>query len=374
MNRKPSGIEALLSALKWSSGLKRKNTFSSNAQWKKAKTVRRAVKGKKRTGRSLTKTKRKKYKRTHVGTQRDLTSGYVAVMYKKPKRANNVTWSKQPLTYEALTPWSCVSGVATTTQSKNAITMIDNSSVQGLCGSSQLTELFERHTRSVNVGTAAGDVILDANATDNRYNTLYLKNARTELNFTNQAPTTCEVDIYVVCLKNSQTAIQSPLLKWQLGLTAMDLTGGLNVDSFLGNRPTMSKRFNMDYRVVAKGFFKMDPGEERKFIYNFKPQRFLDTDHLTEYAGGVKGIYHDIIVVARGPVADSATGFTAANIATSKVKIVGTKRTTYTSYACNTFPRLLYQASALSTGNAALFSIADAAGTVINTEQAANYA
>jgi len=130
----------------------------------------------------------------------------------------------------------------------------------------------------------------------------------------------------------------------------------------------------MNWRIIKRIRTKLEPGQEAKHTHIFTPRRLIDTGHLDNYAGGVNGIAHESFIVCKGPAADTTSGFAAGSISTARVKIVGIQKVTYTAYAVMNYPKLTFQASNVTTSNAALYSIADAAGTVVNTETAANYA
>lgn len=310
------------------------------------------------------------------GIQRQSDELTIINKYKPSKRSKMAEWAKQPLTYEQTTFWSCASGASTATQSTQIISSnILAASNVALGGSEMLIELFNRHSKIQNT-TGPATITVDPTFATQRYNSLYLKTMNVELNLTNQAPTTVEADVYVVTRKHTADAyaVNDSQSDWQNGLTVMNAAGAVLGVNYLDTKPTMSKRFNLNWKIVAKYKLKLDAGQERKCTYKVKVGRMLDTDYIADKLGGIKGIYHEIFVVARGPTADATNGFAAGAIATTKVKIVGTCRVVYTSYAVQQYSRLHYQATNLTTSNTNLYSIADAAGTVVNTETAAGYA
>lgn len=367
--------------------LKRIAQHSANSRARKRRRINAIAAGpgrrtktarKMRTARSrtLTKTKKKKNKGpTRIGSQRETDGGFISVFYKKPKQSKQITWSKQPLTYEQLHVFNVASGVSTATQSLQIVTTTHTASNIAIAGSEMLTELFNRHAKIQN-STGPATIVMDPTFATQRYNTLYFKNLRLEINVTNQAPTTVEFDVYIVSRKNSEKnfASNAATTDWSSGLTVMNAAGATLTNQFIDTKPSMSKRFNLNWRKMGTFREKMNAGEERKLVYNLKVNRFLDSDHWQNFAGGIKGIYHEIICVARGPTADSGNTFAAGSVATAKVKIVGFVKTIYTTYACNIFSKLHYMATDMTTSNAALYSIADAAGTVVNTETTTNYA
>lgn len=349
---------------------RRNNNNYTNRRFNKNIKQRNTSSKKRRKTMSKRRASRKQVSR--VGAQRAVDRNVVSVFYKKPKFSKMATWSKQPLTYEQTLTW----GLASTGQSVNAVTTIGGiTAATALGGSQMLTELYNRHSKIAN-STGPAIITVDPTLAIQRYNTLYLKGFKSEINLTNQAPTTCEVDVYVVTRKNSDKTwvTASAVADWQAGLTVMNQAGSTNLTSYFDTVPTRSKRFNMNWRIQAKYYLKMDAGQERKLVYKCNTNRFLDSDHWLNFAGGVKGIYHEIIVVARGPIADATSTKAVGAIATARVKLVGIVKNTYNSTAVQVYSKLLYQSTDLTSGNAALYSIADAAGTVVNTETDLNYA
>lgn len=338
-------------------------------------SARRAVKLRARSGRSYTKRRKRKQRKARVGAQRGNDGAFISVFYKKPKKSRYITWGKQPMTYEQIIGFSVESGSLTSTQSTQIIQTVHKAANIAIGGSSILGELFNRHAK-IQDSAGPSTINVDPEYPTQRYNTLYFKNLRLEVNVTNQAPTTTEFDVYIIARKTSQTTYISSAgqADWSAGLTVMDAGGTTLTNSFIDTKPTMSKRFNLNWRIMGKFMEKLNAGEERKLVYNLAVNRFLDSDHWVQYGGGIKGIAHEIVCVARGPTADASNGFSAGAIATAKVKVVGFAKAIYTTYACQIYSRLHYMATNLSTSNASLYSIADAAGTVINTEVSANYA
>lgn len=299
---------------------------------------------------------------------------YSTMKYKKPKLAKTLTWSKQPITYEQLQPWSCTTS-ATSDQGKNIIASINSDASKGICQSNQLLELYERHAKMRNA-TAGAWIGLDADHANASHNCVYLSKCAIQYTFTNQAPTSTECELFIVQRKISLRTFVSGLAvnDWTNGLTREQADGSTNVPSFLSNDPTTSKQFNLNWRIVKRVRCKLEPGQEAKHTHIFAPRRLMDTGHLSNYAGGINGIAHESFIVCKGPVSDSTNGFGAGNITTARVKIVGIQKITYTAYAVQNFPRIVFQASDVATSQVALYSIADAAGTVVNTETATNYA
>lgn len=300
---------------------------------------------------------------------------YSSLTYKKPKMAKTLTWSKQPITYEQLASWAVASS-SSFDQGKSQISGINSDPGTGICGSAQLIELYERHAKMRN-NTGPAWISLDGDNANLAYNSIYLQKVSIQYTMTNQAPTSVDAELFIVQRKISLRThvVNLALNDWSNGLTKAQADGSVNVSNFLYNDPTSSKQFNLNWSIVKRIRVKLEPGQEAKHTHVFNVRRLIDMSHASNYAGGIKGIAHESFIVAKGPVTDSSNTFAAGSISTARVKIVGVQKITYQAYAVQNYPRIVYQATAnVSTGNAALYSIADAAGTVINTETATNYA
>lgn len=350
--------------------------WSRQGSSKRSRTSKRTVTSKRKFSKKKSSFKRKGGK--GGGGKTMVTNGYLStnsLSYKKPKMAKYVEWAKQPITYEQCRTF-LVAGADSATQGKQVVGMLNDNTNNSLCSSTQLLLIWAAHAKLRNI-TAPAWIALDPTPTSAEYNSLYLKNVRSEWTWTNQAPTTVECDLYIVQRRASEDGTWTtamPLTDWLNGLTASaaDLAAG-TVD-YYGAKPTASKEFNMKWRIVKVVKVVLEPGQEHKHVYNFSPKRVIDTGYLRTYDQGIKGIYTPAFMVCRGPVADTLHEKGVGLISTAQVKIVGIQRMSYTAYALNVFPRLVYQASNISTSNTNLYSIADAAGTVVDTEDNANYA
>jgi len=334
--------------------------------------------GKKRKGGGKRKTRTKGGKKRSKGSKMLAGSGYLSynkIAYKKPKMAKYVTWAKQPLTYDQLTTFS-VATTATSDQGKQLMSMINDSTSTGINASGTLVTLWETHAKLRN-STGPAWITLDGNPSSSHYNSLYLASTKVEWTYTNQAPTTVEADLYIVTRKvsdKSTFASNQPFNDWDGGLTksAADLTA-VTRDSF-GLKPTVSKQFNMNWVILKVVKVVLEPGQEHKHQFTFKPKRVIDLGHAGLFVSGIKGIDIRSFMICRGPVADTSNDFAAGSISSTRVKVVGIQKVSYVVYALNVFPKLTGQNSTITTSNAALYSIADAAGTVVNTETNTNYA
>lgn len=146
--------------------------------------------------------------------------------------------------------------------------------------------------------------------------------------------------------------------------------------NYIGAKPTDSKAFNEQWKVVKKVMMKLDPGGERKIHFTFKPNRVIDRAHVDRY-GCYRGLQYAALVVNHGVTGDSDNAFTTGVISTTAAKLVGIFDYEYCFRAINIFPRIQVAynnipTAAIGTGN--LYTIADAAGTVVNNQTGLNHA
>lgn len=244
----------------------------------------------------------------------------------------------------------------------------------GIGTTNVLGRLWEAHSK---FRTQAGAwVTLDADTPSIMCQSLYLKSIETSWTFTNQAPTSTEGDLYIIMRKTSLKTwgLTRYLTDWSTGYLTTYADGTAGDRTFFGGKPTDSKQFNMNWWIIKKVSFKLEPGQEMKHTHLLKANRLLDIAYIKEWAGGIKGITMESFIVAKGPVVDATNTMTPGAISTARVKLVGIQNAKYVAYAVQTNPKIQVQGSNVTTGNATLFSIADAAGTVIDTEVPANYA
>lgn len=130
----------------------------------------------------------------------------------------------------------------------------------------------------------------------------------------------------------------------------------------------------MNWSIVKKVSLRLEPGQEHEHIFQFNVNRLIDLGHANTFTGGIKGIAMDTLLITKGPVLDATKDFTSGAISTSRTKIVGIQKIKYVAYAVQNFPKITYQSTNITTGNATLYAIVDASGTVVNTEDNTNYA
>jgi hypothetical protein len=368
-------------------GRKRKHTWQEIPRKPYASDYRRQTTRvgtkKKRPGRGKAKrySKKGRSRRTSRNVHGPGYANYASqtvTKYKAAKLAKNLTWAKQPVIYEDIRTFSIASllaGAPGRTDQGKQIMMGINSDVQSGIGlPTVLVNIWESHSKFRT--TAGAWVGLEADHPNLMCQSLYLKSISTSWSFTNQAPTSTEGDLYIIMRKTSLKTWGATryLTDWTSGLTATAADGTPADRSFYNSKPTDSKQFNMNWWIIKKVSFKLEPGQEMKHTHVLNANRLLDLAYLKEWAGGVRGITMESFIVAKGPVVDSTNSMVSGSISTARVKLVGIQNAKYVAYAVQTNPKIILQGSNVTTNNTTLYSIADAAGTVIDTEVPANYA
>lgn len=217
--------------------------------------------------------------------------------------------------------------------------------------------------------------------TDSSGKKIYIRNIKQNYHLTNQGPTTLEWRIDFLLPRTTQDAIQDPMAEWNGGYsTALGNVAGTwqrsraNVDS----QPTDSKGFNFAFKIVKTLKGKLDPGQETNVNFNYKCKRFFDTGYLNTFKS-CRYTYPLLpMLTCKGVAADDANDNNVGNVSTSMVKLVGVATFTYNGFVCDfkqQFKRTLgSNLSTLTPGTGNMYSIADAAGTVVDSNLPANFA
>lgn len=348
--------------------------------------IKKKVKGKGGRSKTITTTKRKKPKgKTIQSASYNQYETNSRLTYKRPKMAKTLMWTKQPLTLEMARVFACVTeaniGNPATQfpgrlrQGTNLVTSINSAANTAILSSALITELWDRHSIARNKTGGGAWISYDASATA-KHQSVFVKHCQMKWTFTNQAPISTDVELWIVQRKTSVKTYQvdGPLLDWQVGLDEEQADGGkLLIDNWEG-KPTNVKRFNMNWRVVKCVKMRLEPGQEAKHVHEFGVNRLIDLGHANQYLGGISGIHHESFLIARGAIGDNLNNFNTESITSSRPKIVGVQKLKYTAYAVQNYPKITYQSSNLANNLDSVYHIADAAGTVVNTEIPSNYA
>lgn len=226
---------------------------------------------------------------------------------------------------------------------------------------------------------------------------MYITKCNCYVNMTNQGPTSCEFVLYWLTPKQSERSFQDPLSLWSNGLSAAAKNSSfVKSRNAINCKPTESRDFNFSYTIVKKVVGKLDPGQEQKIQTAFSPKRFIDLDYLNDFQL-IKGMQLIPMLVTKGVAADCVTldstlnnvpGPTSLNsdVTTTRTKITGVYTNTYSGYICDkvgaarkdfqspAYVQPTLQTAPAAAGQVGVFSIADAAGTVVDSNKPTNFA
>jgi len=199
---------------------------------------------------------------------------------------------------------------------------------------------------------------------------ILLERAYSETYFSNAGATSCELVIYDLVAKTTKAVGVTPATDWANGCTDEQLgipnTFPAQHDPFSPfAEPTQVKRFNQNWTVVKKVVITLGVGRQHKHIFDFKPQRIVDTNYTAQYQV-IRGITCGQIILARGQPADDTNGVIVGNVGIARVKIVGTNRIRYTHRVTSHMPRIYEVNNTILDGIGGLF-VKEEDGDVINS-------
>jgi len=226
------------------------------------------------------------------------------------------------------------------------------------------------------------------NTTLGRWTKYQLLQCEHILNITNQSPSTTEVDIYYCLAKLTSGVISSAFDDWNnqsQGEAADNASTSRANINWPDGKPTDGKEFNIRWRVVKKITYKLHPGGEQECSLNFKPNRYIDNEHVRDNYT-VRGITMQILVVCRGIPGSVGIGPDYENTTVSTVpsKVVFTSNIKYTAVMCNEYPKITETFRGINataninpdnspTANS-IWTISDAAGTTVDNNRKSNFA
>lgn len=298
--------------------------------------------------------------------------------YKKPKNANVI---KETRSMCSLT--RRVGNWQTAAPGRQEVTnLYDHTNAP--MGQGDLLELFTTGAKTWNSTTGTW-ITMDAKnleVGDRTGKKLYIDSCNQIYDLTNQGPTSLYFKLYFVLPKISDSTTYDPDTSWAVGLTRqganLENFGDVSSQRFIGARPTTAKLFNEEFTIVKCVTGKMDPGDERKIKFNYKPKRFVDLSYLWEHHT-IKGLGPlSVMLVTHGVVADDSNTHTGGNITTTRTKLVMTGNFQYKGYVCDVRGRYSrevgtpFNTAAIGVGN--ILSIADASGNVVDSNVTTNFA
>lgn len=157
--------------------------------------------------------------------------------------------------------------------------------------------------------------------------------------WTNMSAGASILTIYVLMAKNTRFTGNGPVNDWTTGLTAEQ--GSLSNPSLaesIGTKPTASKIFNMNWKIVESKTFNAGPGAKVNFNFTFQPQSVVDTSYFAKYTQ-VKGLTYAILAVSHGQL-----GLTATNtVAPKPVQWIYSVKRHYDIKPVSSFQRIVEQ-------------------------------
>lgn len=218
---------------------------------------------------------------------------------------------------------------------------------------------------------------------------LYIKKCKMTYDLTNQGPTSCYFKMYFILPKSTETAYIDPKDTWVQGYQNEEGRYSQRDQNYINAKPTDTKLFNQNFRVIKCIKGKMDPGDEKKIIFDYSPNRFLDVGYLRDHKTIKNMSPVFCMLVSHGVTADliNQPSSFLGSVTTTRTKIVGIVSHEYTGYTVSvrgkyqrevgdpySSPLLDTTASAGTIGANPVLSIADAAGNVVDSNVAANFA
>jgi len=204
----------------------------------------------------------------------------------------------------------------------------------------------------------------------------YMKDVICSAYLTNMSAGSSEITIYTVMSKNTKTSAADPINDWSEGQDdASQLSSQTGVTPIrIGSKPTDSKLFNMNWRIVDKKRYSCHPGGKINYTFKFAPRNLVDTEYWGRNTY-VKGMTFFTFVVTHGQIgtAGQAPGGGAANpylgFAFPKPTNWAYNVTkTYTNKMVNHFPRSIQQSYAFPGLTVGTVGIVPGAGPILVRE------
>lgn len=153
---------------------------------------------------------------------------------------------------------------------------------------------------------------------------LYMERFTNAFLFNNAGPVDIEMIIYDVVSKTTQPNIRNPVDDWINGVanqSKLATTGASITVPFA--RPTESKLFNMNWRIVNRDTIYICPGASHKHVFTHKITRPFDMEYVKQYAT-IRGITNSSFIVLKGTPIDSVADYQAGEVTIAPSKIIGT--------------------------------------------------
>jgi len=175
----------------------------------------------------------------------------------------------------------------------------------------------------LNTGATANDTI-------NSFNTikkLLIDHIWCESLLTSSCSDLMFIDIYDCVSKITQPSLEAPALTWANAIASETAnTSGFAVGNYNQN-PTQFKKFNIKWKVIKKTRVELGEGRTHKHVFQFKPNRFIDTAYGEEFQQ-IRGITVSQLLVIRGGQAVRDVGSGAVGIGSVRLMYEATAKYT----------------------------------------------
>lgn len=222
------------------------------------------------------------------------------------------------------------------------------------------------------LGTASGSSL----QVGQRSFKMYLEDFQLTSQFTNQAPTSVEFDIYDLVAKNTSQNYASPATEWESGIDDQNQSGNPSLSSSDKpfSVPTTSKRFNIAWKIVGKNTVELAAGRTHEHKFTKKVNIPIDTEYPNVYAQ-IKGITCAQLIIMRGGLGDSNNSRSAGTIGFTAGKLICMNRLRLQGRLVSDNPRNYSQNSYLVTTEPANVYVQDeGSGAVTDTKVVTTYA
>jgi len=258
------------------------------------------------------------------------------IKYKPQKIANMAKVLNPPAVYEVDNV-----GVMSTEGGKQ-----NSGTIYGVWDQSGLQSILAAGTTTWMVGSTTTQKINQDGTTANYKGIKYLfAKVSVSTKLQNQAPTCSRYTIYDLVSKVTKPTYKTPESDWDDGIVDIRGAGGAAVArSYIGSKPTISKTFNMAWKIVKKSTATVEPGGAHMHYFNFAPNRAVDAEYIAEY-GQIRGITTACLVVIEGSglVDNSLLLATATNITTPPAKMIYLNKKRYVTRAISPYARTYTQ-------------------------------
>jgi hypothetical protein len=148
-----------------------------------------------------------------------------------------------------------------------------------------------------------------------------------------------EIEIFDLVSKVTSFASNSPDTDWTNGLVDMRIDAGVTAITFPYCVPTSSKNFNIGWNIVKRTKVELGMGRSHEHVFNFSPNRMIDTQYAEEY-NNIRGVTYQCMVIVRGLLADDTPAFgPSANVSFTRAKVIYVSRAKFISRCVAVKPR-----------------------------------